>query len=101
MNLERNVSLHAIRSFKLVAMHEVKLIDKELKWLKLSSRQATDIIATATSMAGAFWHMATPAPEVLKLYRDEPQLAHATVDVERRLTQILAALIAGFLIEKR
>ena len=101
LNLERNVSLDAVRSFKLVALNEVKLIGLELKRLKLSSRQAIDTIATATSMAGAFWQMATPAPVVLTLYREEPQLAHAIVDVERRLTQILAALIAGFLIERR
>jgi len=101
LNLERNVSLAAVRSFKLTALNEVKLIASELKRLKLSSRQAIDIIATATSMAGALWQMATPSPEVLALYRNEPQLAHAVVDVERQLTQILAALIAGFLIEKR
>jgi AcrR family transcriptional regulator len=101
LNLERNVSIDAIRSFKLIALNEVKLIGVELKRLKLSSRQATDVIATATSMAGAFWQMATPSSEVLTLYRNEPQLAHAVVDVERRLMQILAALISGFLIEKR
>jgi AcrR family transcriptional regulator len=101
LNLERNVSIDAIRSFKLVALNEVKLIASELKRVELSSRQSTDTIATATSMAGAFWQMATPAPEVLTLYRNEPQLAHAIVDIERRLTQILGALIAGFLIEKR
>jgi AcrR family transcriptional regulator len=94
LNLERNVSIDAIRSFKLIALNEVKLIGVELKRLKLSSRQAT-------SMAGAFWQMATPSSEVLTLYRNEPQLAHAVVDVERRLMQILAALISGFLIEKR
>jgi AcrR family transcriptional regulator len=100
LNLERNVSLDAIRSFKLIALNEVKLIGSELKRLKLSTRQATDTVATATSMAGALWQMATPAAEVLALYRKEPQLAHGIVDVERRLTRILAALIAGFLLEE-
>ena len=101
LNLERNVSLDAIRSFKLAVLGEVKLIGSELKQLELSSRQATDILATATSMAGALWQMATPAAEVLELYRNEPQLAHGIVDVDRRLTHILAALIGGFLLEKR
>lgn len=101
MNLERNVSLDAVRGFKLIALHEVKATGSELKRLfGLSSGQAIDTIATATSMAGALWQMATPGPQVSALYRSEPELAHAVVDVEPRLTHILAALITGFLTEK-
>lgn len=101
LNLERNVSLDAVRAFKLVALREVKLISSELKRsLGLSSRQATDTVATATSMAGALWQMATPGPQVSELYRSEPELAHAIVDVEPRLTHILEGLITGFLTGK-
>jgi AcrR family transcriptional regulator len=98
MNLERNVSLDAVRAFKLIALNEVKVIGSELKRrLGLSSLQATNTIATATSMAGALWQMATPGPQVLALYRSEPEFAHAIVDVEPRLTDILAGLITGYL----
>jgi AcrR family transcriptional regulator len=101
LNLERNVSLDAIRAFKLVALNEVKGIGSQLKrLLGLSSRQATDTVATATSMAGALWQMATPGPQVLELYRSEPELAHAIVDVQPRLTRILEALLTGYLTEK-
>jgi Tetracyclin repressor-like, C-terminal domain len=101
LNLERNVSLNAVRVFKLVALKEVKAIGYELKrLLGLSSRQATDTIATATSIAGALWQMATPGPQVSALYRSEPELAHAIVDVDPRLTHILGALITGFLTGK-
>jgi AcrR family transcriptional regulator len=100
LNLERNVSLDAIRAFKLVALNEVKLIGSTLKrLLGLSSRQATDTVATATSMAGALWQMATPGPQVRALYRSEPQLAHAIVDVGPQLTHILEALLTGYLTE--
>jgi AcrR family transcriptional regulator len=101
LNLERNVSLDAVRAFKLIALNEVKAIGSELnRLLGLSSRQATDTVATATSMAGALWQMATPGPQVLALYRSEPELAHAIVDVEPRLTHILEGLIRGYLTEK-
>jgi AcrR family transcriptional regulator len=101
LNLERNVSLDAIRAFKLIALNEVKVIGSGLqRLLGLSSLQATNTVATATSMAGALWQMATPGPQVLALYRTEPELAHAVVDVEPRLTHILAGLITGYLAEK-
>lgn len=101
LNLERNVSLDAVRTFKLIALHEVKMIGSELKRrLGLSSKQATDTIATATSMAGALWQMATPGPQVSALYRSDPQLGHAIVDVEPRLARILKGLITGYLAEK-
>jgi AcrR family transcriptional regulator len=98
LNLERNVSLDAVRAFKLIALNEVKVIGSELKRrLGLSSQQATDTVATATSMAGALWQMATPGPQVSALYRSEPELAHAIVDVEPRLTHILQGLLTGYL----
>jgi AcrR family transcriptional regulator len=101
LNLERNVSLDAVRTFKLIALDEVKAIGSELKrLLGLSTRQASDTIATATSMAGALWQMATPGPKVRALYRSEPQLAHAIVDVGPQLTHILEGLLTGYLAEK-
>jgi AcrR family transcriptional regulator len=100
LNLERNVSLDAIRAFKLVALNEVKVIGSELeRLLGLSSLHATDTIAAAVCMAGALCQMATPSPQVLEFYRSEPELAHAIVDVEPRLIRILEALLTSYLIE--
>jgi AcrR family transcriptional regulator len=101
LNLERNVSLDAVRTFKLIALDEVKAMGSELKrLLGLSTRQAIGTIATATSMAGALWQMATPGPKVQALYRSDPQLAHAIVDVGPQLTHILEGLLTGYLAEK-
>lgn len=100
LNLERNVSLEAIREFKLIALNEVKAIGADLeRLLTLSSRQARDVVATASSMAGALWQMSTPAPQVQALYRSEPQLAHAIVDVAPRLSHILQGLLTGYVFE--
>ena len=98
LNLERNVSPEQVRAFKLVTHAEVKTIVAELHRLRpaLSEDEAVDVIATATSMAGALWQMATPAPDVLALYRSDPELSLAIFDVTARLSRILTALIDGY-----
>jgi AcrR family transcriptional regulator len=96
LNLERNVSLDSVRSFKLVTLEEVAAITAELgRLLDLTEQQSVDVIATATSLAGALWQMATPGPEVQELYRSDPRLAHAVVEVGPRLTRVLTALLMG------
>ena len=101
LNLERNVSMDSVRSFKLVTHREVDAIIANLRELlpRLTPEQALDVIATATSMAGAQWQMANPGPEAAALYRSDPRLAHAIVDLEPRLARVLTALIEGFLVE--
>ena len=96
LNLERNVSLESVRAFKLATLEEVHAIGAELARLRgLTEQQAVDVIATATSLAGALWQMATPGPEVLALYRSDPRLAHATVEVGPRLARVLTAVLTG------
>jgi AcrR family transcriptional regulator len=97
LNLERNVSLEAVRAFKLVTLEEVAAITADLhRILGLTQQQSVDVIATATSLAGALWQMATPGAEVQALYREDPRLAHAIVEVGPRLTRVLTALLTGF-----
>ena len=97
LNLERNVSLETVRAFKLVTLAEVKAIVAAVRRLlpALSELDGVDNIAAATAMSGAFWQMATPGPEVAALYRSDPRLAHAVVDVEPRVARLLAAMLAG------
>lgn len=98
LNLERNVSLDQVRAFKLVTHAEVDALVTELRRLRprLAVEEAVDVIATATSMAGALWQMATPAPDVAQLYRSDPKLQLAVFDVSARLTRILTALLEGY-----
>jgi len=96
LNLERNVSLASVRDFKLVTLAEVDAISLELaRLLALDEQRSVDVIATATSLAGALWQMATPGAEVRELYRGDPRLAHAVVEVGPRLTRVLTALLRG------
>jgi AcrR family transcriptional regulator len=95
LNLERNVSIESVRSFKLATLEEVERIAADLRRIRpgLTELEAVDIIATATSVAGALWQMATPSKEIAQLYREDPRLGHAIVDVEPRLTRILTPLL--------
>jgi AcrR family transcriptional regulator len=97
LNLERNVSLESVRAFKLVTLEEVTAIVAALRERlpALDERDGVDVIAAATSLAGAFWQMATPGDEVAALYRSDPRLAHAVVDVRPRLVRILTAQLTG------
>src|ERR1700746_4058706 len=61
----------------------------------LTVGDGVDLIAAATALSGAFWQMATPGPEVAALYRSDPRLAHAVVDVEPRVNRLLTAMLAG------
>jgi len=83
--------------FKLVALDEGGAICAVLgPLLGLEREQAIGIVSTATSMAGALWQMATPDEPVRRLYRAEPRLSHAIIDVEARLRETLLALIVGY-----
>lgn len=99
LNLERNVSLEQVRAFKLGTHTEVNAVVTELRRVRpsLTEDEAVDVIATATSMAGALWQMCTPSPEVAELYRSEPDLALASFDAATRLSRILRALLDGYL----
>ncbi len=96
MNLERNVSIESVRTFKLVTLEEIELIGGELRrLLGLTEPQTVDLVATATSLAGALWQMATPGPRLRELYETDPRLGHAIVEVEPRLRRVLTAFLAG------
>jgi hypothetical protein len=88
-----------VRAFKLVTHTELDAIAVVVRrlFLPLSKRDAVDLIAAATSLSGAFWQMATPGPEIAALYRSDPRLSHAVVDVEARVQRLLAAIIQGLL----
>ncbi len=102
MNLERNVSVDAVRTFKLATLTEVDAIVAATRRLlpALTEEDGVDLVAAATSLSGAFWQMATPGPEIAELYRSEPGLSHAVVDVESRVARILSAMLTGIVAQR-
>ncbi|RAG85536.1 TetR/AcrR family transcriptional regulator [Streptacidiphilus pinicola] len=97
LNLERGVSLDAVRIFKTLALTEAAAVGSALcAVLPLTPAQAGNAVATATGMAGALWQMAAPGTELRRFYEDTPELAHAVVDVAPRLADILTAVLRGY-----
>jgi AcrR family transcriptional regulator len=99
LNLERNVSIEAVRTFKLATLdaRQDLFAALEERLPGLDRDDALDLIATAVSLAGAFWQIATPGPEVAALYRSDPRLGHAVIEVEPRLARILTATLEGMI----
>ncbi|WP_085371374.1 TetR/AcrR family transcriptional regulator [Leifsonia sp. NCR5] len=97
MNLERNVSVDAVRAFKLTTGASLdQLVDAATATLPgLTRPAAVDLVATATSLAGTFWQISTPPPPIAELYRSDPRLGHALIDLEPRLRRILTAYLDG------
>ncbi|WP_433574834.1 TetR family transcriptional regulator [Nocardia brasiliensis] len=97
LNLERNVSLERVKAFKTGAIAVVADVSAALCTVTpLRLDQAHSVVATATAMAGAMWQMAAPTTNLREFYRAEPELAHAVVEVEPRLTDIIEALLTGY-----
>jgi AcrR family transcriptional regulator len=99
LNLERNVSLEAVRAYKLGTHHEVDAIVEVMRRLlpSLTERDCIDVLATATSLSGAFWQMANPPPAVAALYRSDARLAHAVFEIEPRVRRVLTSMLKGML----
>lgn len=97
LNLERNVSVEKVREFKLTTGEGVGRIVPAVRAVlpDLTDQDGIDLIAAATAMVGSFYQIATPPPEIAALYRSDPRLAHALVDVEPRLARILGAMLRG------
>ena len=99
MNLERNVSVEAVRAYKVISGEHLALIAAAAREALpgLSDDAARDLVAVATSVAGTFWQISTPPPEIAALYRDDPRLGHALIEFEPRLRRILTAYLVGSL----
>lgn len=97
LSLERNVSVDAVREYKLVTHGEVDRIGAALRAVlpELVEQDAVDVISTAISVAGTMWQMSTPGEVLSGVYRRDPRLAHAIVDLQPTLTRILDAVIEG------
>ncbi|WP_431279969.1 TetR family transcriptional regulator [Leifsonia poae] len=97
LNLERNVSVEGVRTFKLTSIEEFgRIVEVLTRVVPVSEDDAADFMAAAVALAGALYQIATPGPELEELYRSDPRLMHSVLDLEPRLTRMLAAMLRGF-----
>nr|WP_296774236.1 TetR/AcrR family transcriptional regulator [Rhodococcus sp. (in: high G+C Gram-positive bacteria)] len=103
LSLERNVSVDSVRAFKSVTHVEVDRISSSLIGVfpELVEQDGIDVISTAISTAGSMWQMSTPGDVLAEVYRNEPGLAHAIVDLQPTLARIISALITGLRTARR
>jgi AcrR family transcriptional regulator len=99
LNLERNVSVEAVRRYKLTSLGAIEdaadLVRRTMPELTLA--ECTEFVATLASLAGSLWQIANPPPALAKLYASDPALAQACVDLAPRLRRTALILLAGLI----
>jgi AcrR family transcriptional regulator len=99
LNLERNVSAEAVRRYKLTSLGVISdaagVVHRVLP--DLTSDECREFVSTMASLAGSLWQIANPPPALADLYRSDPELAHACVDLAPRLRRTAAILLAGLI----
>jgi AcrR family transcriptional regulator len=97
LNLERGVSFEAVRTFKIGTVAASRSVGAALRdVLPLDQSEANNTVSVATALAGALWQMAAPGTELRRFYEGAPELAHALIEVGPRLTDVLTALLRGY-----
>jgi len=99
LNLERNVSMAAVRRYRLTSLGAVQeaagLVQATLP--ALTSDECRELISAMASLAGAWWQISTPSPALAELYVTDPDLVHARVELTPRLRRTAQILLAGLI----
>jgi AcrR family transcriptional regulator len=103
LNLERNVSPAAVRSYKLISLGAVgEAADVVHRVLPdLTEQECREFISAIASLAGSLWQIANPVPALAALFAADPALALACVDLVPRLRRTADILLAGFIPSRR
>jgi AcrR family transcriptional regulator len=99
LNLERNVSVDAVRRYKLRSLAAIDdaadVVQRVLP--ELTTDECREFVAAMATLAGALWQISNPPPALADLYATDPELAHACVDLAPRLRRTAAILLAGLI----
>ncbi len=99
LNLERNVSIKAVRRYKLTSLAVIDDVAGLVQQILpgLTAEESGDFVMTMATLAGALWQIANPPPALAELYASDPQLAAACVDLASRLRRTAAVLLSGLI----
>ncbi len=97
LNLERHASMDAVRAYKLTSLAAVESVAAALggPLPDLSIEDRRQLVSTTALLAGAMYQIATPPPPLGELYATDPQLGHALLHLEPRLTRAAHVAICG------
>jgi len=97
LNLERNVSVDAVRTYKLTTLAAVAEIGGHVGRLlpELAEPDTADLIAAVTAIAARLWQVARPPAALAALYRDDPELCRAQPEFSPSLRRIATVILTG------
>ncbi|GAA3434860.1 TetR/AcrR family transcriptional regulator [Kutzneria kofuensis] len=97
LNLERNVSLDTVRTFKVHTLGKVDEISQLLgdALPGLGKAGGWQAVAAITSLASTFWQVSHPPETLAQLYAEQPELSHSLTDFPRRLEELTIAVLTG------
>jgi AcrR family transcriptional regulator len=97
LNLERHASVEAVRAYKMTSLGAVDAVATALAGPlpDLSPEERRELVSAVALLAGSMFQIATPPEPLARLYKEEPALGHALLDLEPRLTRATRVTIAG------
>ncbi|MGB3444729.1 MAG: TetR/AcrR family transcriptional regulator [Actinophytocola sp.] len=102
LNLERNVSLTAVITFKLAAITSGKTLTTAVRKLmpELTETDGDELLVGVTTLAAGLWQLSHPPPDVAKLYVEHPAMSHTSIEFVSAIRRLTETLLWG-LITKR
>lgn len=99
MNLERGVSVEAVREFKLATFgHIDRFVEAVTTVLpSLTDADAHELVSAVNAFASTLWQITHPTDAVAELYRTDPQIGHAVGEFGPNLRQQTETFILGLL----
>jgi AcrR family transcriptional regulator len=97
LNLERHVSVEAVRRYKLTSLGAIDEAGRVVHGIlsDLTREECGEFVATIALVAGSRWQIANPPPALAELYASDPALAQACVDLPSSLRRTADILLAG------
>jgi len=97
LNLERNVSLTAVLTFKVTVLGAVEdIVDGLHETLPdLTERDAWDLVSGVNAIAAGLWQICHPPAAVNTLYQENPRIAHAYPEFVPTVTRLAETLVLG------
>jgi AcrR family transcriptional regulator len=102
LNLERNVSLTAVITFKLAAMTGVQILTDAIRRIlpTLTEDDGNELLVGITTIAAGLWQISHPPPNVAKLYVEHPAVSHAAIEFVSAITRLTETLTMGLLAKR-
>jgi AcrR family transcriptional regulator len=97
LNLERNVSVTAVLTFKLAAITGVSILNEAVRRVlpELTTDDGNELLVGITTLAAGLWQLGHPSPTVEKLYVDHPTMAHTAIEFTPAVARLTETLLLG------